>query len=176
MHLRKEIKEQVVAILKASIPEVENRVYSNQIRKIRDSDLPFINIASNTESGEVFNTAPRSYDKRYSYTVEIFSNHENLEEELDLISAKVEEILMINEDLNEKVVDNLFVSAEYGFDYENKGAVSACKLSFEARYDQEVEYPDPEDEFIMDHSEISVSEESVNVISEIKLPKIESGE
>ena len=169
MHLRKQIKEQVVAILKASIPEVENRVYSNQIRKIRSSELPFINIASNTESGEIFNTAPRSYDKRYSYTVEIFSDNENLEEELDLISGKVEELLMINEDLNQIVADNIFISADYGFDYENKGAVSACKLTFEARYDQEVEYPDPEDEFKMDHSEISIGEESVNVISEIEL-------
>lgn len=173
MHKRKEIKAKLVELLKTAVPELQNRIYSNQIRKIRDSKFPFANIRSDGEESEILDTAPRTYGKDFSYTVEIFTEDDELEESLDLISEKVESVLTANETLDGLVVDTILKSIDYNFDYEARNAVSVCTISFTSSYEMQVVYAELQDEFGSSHTEYDLGEDSENVIDDLDLTEEE---
>jgi hypothetical protein len=170
VHKRTEIKQKLKALIIDAIPEVAGRVYLNRIEKVQDHRAPFINIVTSGEGAEISDTAPRTYRKAFRYTVEIFSENKNLEIELDVLSGKIEDCLMVNETLDGVVADNYLTDTDYAFDYDARIASSACKMDFECVYEQDVPYPGVGDDFRVSNVEYSVGgDQTENAIDEVIL-------
>ena len=144
MHKRSEIKAEIERLLKAK-DLCSGRVFSNVIHRLQDSEIPFINIITEGEDSEIHNTSPRSYKKTYKFSVEVISEHDELEKELDLITGEIEKILCSNETLSGIVADTVLNSVDYGFEREGRRPQAGASMAFSSIYEQEVEYEENPD-------------------------------
>ena len=109
---RRLIREAVKEILKNSIPEVEDRVFTNISSPMWREDTPQIFIFSRSEDIEDLDTAPKEYKRTIEMAIEIvaegpedgeqdenFSEDDLTENVLDNIAEQVESLLEANETL-----------------------------------------------------------------------------
>jgi len=165
MHKRREIKTFVKNLIE-TIPDFSGKVFINEKAKIQDSQLPYVNINTNSESADVRNSSPRSYTKRFTYSVEIFVKGEN-EDVLDDYSGQVENLILGNDRFDELVEETLIQDIEYGEDFQGAYPIMACRITFESMYEQQAPLSSDVVDFERNDFDLSVSDESENMKGQI---------
>lgn len=137
-HQRKLIRAAAVAKLTGQT-DAGSRVFANRVKPFICNgwmtNLPAIVIYTMDESADIFNQAPREYERTVQLMIEIqAAADESLDDVLDDIADDVERILLRDDTLSETVNDLKLVRTRMALREEGETLIGACIIQFDAEY------------------------------------------
>lgn len=175
---RKDIREKAVALLKAAVTEVSNRVFENRMRPVFQSELPCIVVYSRNESAEISSQAPREYKRTLRLVAEIIAKaDETVDDTLDLLARKVEKAFFVNETLDSLVGDTVLGETEIEISGEGQTLHGACRMEWLVEYytlapgDEALAELDDFETANVDWKPNGATDESQGTVDEIELPQ-----
>lgn len=146
-HPRKQIRDAVVDRLKDRTP-VGSRVFGNRVRPLFGEELPAILVYTLAEKSDHRQTAPRELQRILRLGIEIAARaDEGLDDLLDEISLRVEEIMSADDTLSGTAADCSLESTEMAVFRDGDRLVGACRLDYAVVYYTR----EPADETLQDH-------------------------
>ncbi len=142
---RKLIRNEAAAILSGQIPEIGTRVYTSRKKALFESELPCIVVFSSGEpSPKILSDGPREYLRTCNLKFEVATqgtDEDSVEDELDMLAHKLEQIFFRNDTLNSKCTGMTLGEVNIGFSVEGRQITGVCAVNFDATYP--VDAPDP---------------------------------
>lgn len=137
-HQRKVIRDYVVSRLLNNTAAGVN-VYANRVQPLISNgwmnQLPAIIVYTMDETGDIFNAAPREYERTVQLMVEIQgSAASDLDDALDAIADDVERILLRDDTLGGTVNDLRYAQTRMALRKEGETHIGACIIQFDAEY------------------------------------------
>lgn len=146
-HKRKQIREAIVALLKADAPLTAlvgaSQIYESRVETIWKTSLPAIAVYTRNETSEDFSQYDRILDRTLELAIEIVvdgtSDAANIDDQLDDISEAIENILLNSANLvnSDKWQDIAYTGFEATFLGEGAKQVGAGRMEFEIKYTTE---------------------------------------
>ena len=135
MSIRKQIRDRVAQILTSYSTDAGVRVYKAMYLPIAPSELPCICVYTDKETVEIYQSAPRVYDRTLYLRIEIIAEaNEELEDVLDRISAQVEGIFNEDQHLNDIAEEVEYKGIEMAVDIKGEMVTGSAVMTYEVRY------------------------------------------
>jgi len=138
-HVRSQIRDQFVAILKAGVPLVTRRVYGTRVYPLTQAKLPAITVTASAEASQLMtmgaSMGARSLDRTVDITVSIYENATaSLDSTIDAIAVQVEEAIGADYTLGGIAKHSVLTSTSIDFSGETEQPVGIATLTFAVRY------------------------------------------
>lgn len=134
MHPRKQIRDKVVSLLIGKT-DAGNNIFSSRVRPIEEEILPTVQVYANSEQVEIWQEAPREYERKLSLSVQITAKaDESLEDALDAIAEQVETVLRQDHTLGELCRDVILTGSELTLSENGDTLIGSCNLSYDILY------------------------------------------
>lgn len=140
-HLRKGIRDAIVARLAAGNTAAGTRVFSNRAKPLFNSELPCILVYSKTEAVEVSIESPREYKRSLSISLELVTtstSESTMDDDLDAFCEQVETLIFSEETFGGLVSDTILGETEMDLIQEGEKPVGAAKISLTMPYYQQL--------------------------------------
>lgn len=135
MSVRKQIRDRAAEILMSYSTDAGDRVYKAMYLPIAPSELPCICVYTNKETVEIYQSAPRVYDRTLYLRIEIIAEaNEDLEDVLDRISGQVEGIFNEDQHLNDIAEEVEYKGIEMAVDIKGEMVTGSAVMTYEVRY------------------------------------------
>lgn len=135
MSTRKQIRDRVATILQSYSTDAGDRIYKAMYLPIAPNNLPCICVYTNREAVEIYQSAPRVYDKRLTLQIEIIAEaNEALEDVLDKICGQVESIFNEDQHLNDIAETVEYKSVEMSIAITGEVVTGSAVMTYEVRY------------------------------------------
>jgi hypothetical protein len=136
-HIRKQIRDAVIARLKTDVEAVSDRVFGNRARQVFPGELPCILVYTVQEPAEVSIEAPREYKRNLTLTIEILAKADNgIDDTLDALCETVEASIFSEETFGGLASDTLLADTDFDFFGEGDRLVGAAKITLNTPYYQ----------------------------------------
>ena len=147
MHPRRLIRDAFVAVL-TGLPTTGANVFKSRVRALWETEeLPALLVYTQDDRAEIFNEAPRRYERTASVAVEIVARaNDDLDDVLDGIADEVEAALFDNPYLLvsdgqggtvARSADTVLTTTEIKILKEGDTEIGAARLTFDATYYQD---------------------------------------
>jgi hypothetical protein len=138
-HVRSQIRDQFVAILKAGVPLVTRRVFGTRVYPLTQAKLPAITVTASAETSQLMtmggSMGARSLDRTVDITVSIYENSTaSLDGTIDAIAVQVEEAIGADYTLGGIAKHSVLTSTSIDFSGETEQPVGIATLTFAVRY------------------------------------------
>ena len=139
-HVRKQIRDRIVALLDSGVALVGGRVYNSRVYALTQSKLPAITVYIGSEDSSLVTVGSKTLMRTVSVSVDIYENATaSLDDNLDALAVQVEESIAADFQLNGLAKDAVLVSTEIDFSGESEQPVGVARLTFNVRYVTSVE-------------------------------------
>lgn len=145
MATRKQITKAVEALLKASLPTVEGRVYRSRVRHIQSTRLPAIGVYGLKEDLDDEGTSPPRYTRDLTLSVEVVANGEAMDDTLNDLSDAVEDALLADPTLGGLVQDLGLRKVELSLAEKGDELVGCARVDAGVWYERVRQQPDLDD-------------------------------
>jgi hypothetical protein len=138
-HVRQQIRDQFVTVLKAGVSLVSRRVYATRVYPLTQAKLPAITVTLSSESSELMvmgaTMASKSLDRTVDVVVSIYENATaSIDSALDAIAVQVEEAIGADYTLGGLAKHSVLTSTSIDFSGETEQPVGIATLTFSVRY------------------------------------------
>ncbi len=138
-HVRSQIRDQFVAILKAGVPLVTRRVYGTRVYPLTQAKMPAITVTASAEASQLMtmgaSMGARSLDRTVEIMVSIYENATaSLDSTIDAIAVQVEEAIGADYTLGGIAKHSVLTSTSIDFSGETEQPVGIATLTFAVRY------------------------------------------
>lgn len=134
MHQRKLIRDKIVSLLVDKTDAGAN-VFPSRKRPVEEQILPTIQVYANSESVEIWQEAPREYERRLSISVEITAKeNDDLDVTLDTIAEDVEAQLTQDHTLGELCRDIILTGTDITINDNGDTLIGSCKITYDVLY------------------------------------------
>lgn len=139
MSVRAAIRHRAVESLKRIGTDAGERVYPSMIRPLWGEDLPCVLVYTRREDAEVFDVAPRSYDRTLALAVEVVAKGEGaddglLDDTLDRVAYQVEMVFNEDQTLGGLCESVLLKSTEVTLNMDGEEITGSAVMTFDVRY------------------------------------------
>ena len=145
--LRKTIRKKVVEILKGNISEIGDNVFPNASVPPWHKELPIILVYTEKEGANKYAQAPKELERELDIRIEIIATgpevnkelvtpgvNKSLEDILDDIAEKVENLLDVDDSLQDTVSESSLTNTELEYDAVGGSPIGSCRLTYTATY------------------------------------------
>lgn len=134
MHPRKQIRDKVVSLLIGKT-DAANNIFPSRVRPIEEQTLPTVQVYANSESTEIWQEAPREYERKLSLSVQITAKaDDSLEDVLDAIAIQVEDVLRQDHTLGELCRDVILSGTELTLNQNGDTLIGSCNITYDILY------------------------------------------
>lgn len=138
-HVRQQIRDQFVTVLKAGVSLVSRRVYATRVYPLTQAKLPAITVTLSSESSELMvmgaTMASKSLDRTVDVVVSIYENATaSIDSALDAIAVQVEEAIGADYTFGGLAKHSVLTSTSIDFSGETEQPVGIATLTFSVRY------------------------------------------
>ncbi|MBI4212049.1 MAG: hypothetical protein HY540_05365 [Deltaproteobacteria bacterium] len=134
MHPRKQIRDKVVSLLIGKT-DAANNIFPSRVRPIEEQMLPTVQVYANSESTEIWQEAPREYERKLSLSVQITAKaDDSLEDVLDAIAIQVEDVLRQDHTLGELCRDVILSGTELTLNQNGDTLIGSCNITYDVLY------------------------------------------
>lgn len=134
MHPRKQIRDKIVSLLIGKT-DAGNNIFPSRVRPIEEQTLPTIQVYANSESSEIWQEAPREYERKLSLSVQITAKaDDSLEDSLDAIAIQVENVLRQDHTLGELCRDVILAGTELTIHENGDTLIGSCNITYDILY------------------------------------------
>lgn len=134
MHPRKQIRDKVVSLLIGKT-DAGNNIFPLRVRPIEEQTLPTVQVYANSESSEIWQEAPREYERKLSLAIQITAKaDDNLEDVLDTIAEQVENVLRQDHSLGELCRDVILSGTELTLNQNGDTLIGSCNITYDLLY------------------------------------------
>lgn len=138
-HVRQQIRDRFVTVLKTGVGLVSRRVYSTRVYPLTQSKLPAITVTIGAEASELMvmgaTMGAKSLDRTADVVVSIYENATaSVDSALDAIAVQVEEAIGADYTLSGLVKHSVLTSTGIDFSGETEQPVGIATLTFSVRY------------------------------------------
>src|SRR5262249_8060575 len=133
-HPRKQIRDKVVSLLIGKT-DASSNVFPSRVRPIEEPILPTIQVYANSETSEIWQEAPREYERKLSLSVQITAKaDDSLEDVLDQIALQVEDALRQDHTLGESCRDVVLTGTELTLNQNGNTLIGSCVITYDILY------------------------------------------
>jgi hypothetical protein len=138
-HVRTQIRNKFVDLLKAGVPLVSNRVYATRVYPLTQAKLPAITVTASSEESSLMTIGAtmgaKSLDRSVDIQVSIYVNATaSLDSTVDAISVLAEEAIGADFTLAGIAKHSVLTSTSIDFSGETEQPVGIATLTFSVRY------------------------------------------
>lgn len=138
-HVRSQIRDKFVTILKAGVPLVTRRVYGTRVYPLTQAKLPAITVTASAEESELMTMGAtmgaRSLERTVDIAVSIYENATaSLDSTIDAIAVQVEEAIGADYTLGGIARHSVLTSTSIDFSGESEQPVGIATLTFAVQY------------------------------------------
>jgi len=138
-HQRQQIREAVVALLKAAAIVAPSDVHESRTPPVRRGRLPALNVLSMDESVAEASrsSAPRELERELDLAVEIYvetTTTSDADDLLDTLAERVEQAMATDETFGGKASDSILTSTEIGIDDNGAKPLGCARLTYSVTY------------------------------------------
>lgn len=135
-HVRRQIRDKMVDVLKAGVSLVNRRVYASRIYSLTQDKLPALVVTTVSESSELMNMgSTKNLDRSVSISVDVYVRAtETFDDDLDAICVQVEEAIGGNFYLDGLSKNTVLTSTEVEFSGEAEQPAGVARLTYDVRY------------------------------------------
>ncbi len=134
MHQRKQIRDKVVSLL-IEKTDAGHKIFPSRVIPIEEQTLPSIQVYANSETSEIWQEAPREYERKLSLSVQITAQAgDQLEDVLDQIAEQVENVLRQDHTLGELCRDIVLAGTELTINQNGDTLIGSCNITYDILY------------------------------------------
>lgn len=137
-HQRKTIRDAVASVLSAGNTIVAaGKVYSNRGLNVWAEDLPVVNVTTDSETAEVFETCNKKYQRDLTIVIEAVATQvgdATIDDTLDDLADKIERAMKADATWNGTVFDSSLTTTTLSIDADGEKFVGRAQLTYSARY------------------------------------------
>lgn len=135
-HVRRQIRDKMVDVLKAGVSLVNQRVYASRIYSLKQDKLPALVVTTASESSELMNMgSTKNLDRSVSISVDVYVRvTDTFDDDLDAICVQVEEAIGGNFYLDGLSKNTVLTSTEVEFSGEAEQPAGVARLTYDVRY------------------------------------------
>lgn len=135
-HVRRQIRDKIVDILKAGVPLVRKRVYASRIYSLTSEQLPAIVVGTVSENSELMNMgSTKNSDRTVSISVDVYVRvTETFDDDVDAICVQAEEAVGANFYLDGLCKGAVLSGTEIEYNGEAEQPAGVARLTYDVRY------------------------------------------
>jgi len=135
-HVRRQVRDKMVDVLKAGVSLVNRRVYASRIYSLTQDKLPALVVTTVSESSGLMNMgSTKNLDRSVSISVDVYVRAtETFDDDLDAICVQVEEAIGGNFYLDGLSKNTVLTSTEVEFSGEAEQPAGVARLTYDVRY------------------------------------------
>jgi|11BtaG_2_1085332.scaffolds.fasta_scaffold44976_3 hypothetical protein len=135
-HVRQQIRDRIVSVLKSSASLVKRRVFSSRVYALTEKDLPAITVYTGSEASALQTIGLKTSARVVSVEVDIYVRAtNNFDNDVDAIAVQIEEAIANDFTVNGLAKSAVLASSEINFSGEAEQPIGSAKLTFDVRYD-----------------------------------------
>lgn len=135
-HVRTQIRDKVVTILKSGVGLVKRRVLASRVYPLTAANIPAALVYTRSEASGLLSFGPdKSSDRRLSLSVDVYVRAtETFDDDLDAICVQVEEAIAANFTLDGLAKEAVLTGTEIDYSGEAEQPVAVARLTYAIRY------------------------------------------
>ena len=135
-HVRQQIRDRIVSVLKSSASLVKRRVFSSRVYALTEKVLPAITVYTGSEASALQTIGLKTSARVVSVEVDIYVRAtNNFDNDVDAIAVQIEEAIANDFTVNGLAKSAVLASSEINFSGEAEQPIGSAKLTFDVRYD-----------------------------------------
>ncbi len=133
-HPRKEIRDKIVSLLVGKT-DASSNIFPSRVHPVEEQTLPSIQVYANSEGSEIWQEAPREYERKLSLSIQITAKADDaLEDVLDQIAIQVEDVLRQDHTLGELCRDVILTGTELTLNQNGDNLIGSCNVTYDVLY------------------------------------------
>jgi hypothetical protein len=135
-HVRQQIRDRIVSVLKSNVSLVKRRVFSSRVYALTEKDLPAITVYTGSEASTLQTIGVKTSARIVSVDVDIYVRAtSNFDNDVDAIAVQIEEAIANDFTVNGLAKSAVLSGTDMNFSGEAEQPVGSAKLTFDVRYD-----------------------------------------
>jgi len=134
-HVRKQIRDAVVTLLKANVSLVSRRVFSSRVYALTTPDLPAVTVYTGSESSSLMTIGARTMSRELSLQVDLYVRFvDTFDDKVDAIAVQVEEAIANDFSIGGLAKSAVLTSTEIEYSGEAEQPIGIARLTFSIQY------------------------------------------
>lgn len=134
VHPRKLIRDKVLTVL-LNTTDCGANVFVNRVSDIWPEELPAINIVAISENADIYNVAPREYQRTLSLLIEVSVKAiDTIDDALDVISEQIEYLLNQDETLGGTVSDLIYSGTDMAINGDAEELIASARINYSVSF------------------------------------------
>ena len=139
-HVRQQIRDRIVSVLKSNALLVRRRVFSSRVYALTEKDLPAITVYTGSEASALQTIGVKTSARIVSVDVDIYVRAtNNFDNDVDAIAVQIEEAIANDFNVNGLAKSAVLTATDINFSGEAEQPVGSAKLTFDVRYDTAID-------------------------------------
>jgi hypothetical protein len=135
-HVRQQIRDRIVSVLKSNVSLVKRRVFSSRVYALTEKDLPAITVYAGSEASALQTIGVKTSARVVSIEVDLYVRAtNNFDNDVDAIAVQIEEAIANDFTVNGLAKSAVLSGTDINFSGEAEQPVGSAKLTFDVRYD-----------------------------------------
>jgi len=134
-HIRKQIRDRFVTVLKSNVGLVKRRVYPSRVYALTSPDLPAVTVYTGSEASDLMTMGARTLMRELSMEVDLYVRlNDTFDNKVDEIAVQIEEAIAADFTVNGLAKEAVLTSTEIDFSGDAEQPIGVAKLTFRVRY------------------------------------------
>jgi len=130
---RNAIRQKVIQLLRAAVPDI--KIDAHRFIPLEADEYPHVGVYALEESAEIYNVAPRKYERTLSLAVQVtVVAGDNAETEVDEIAAEIEDVMNRDDTLDGSVANCVYTGASLAHGENGENSVVVARLTYDLNY------------------------------------------
>lgn len=134
-HVRQQIRDRIVSVLKSNVSLVKRRVFSSRVYALTENDLPAITVYTGSEVSSRLNMGLNDLNRGLTLDVDIYVRSTSaFDNDVDAIAVQIEEAIAGDFTVNGLAKEAVLAGTEIQFSGDAEQPVGVAKLTYSVRY------------------------------------------
>jgi hypothetical protein len=134
-HVRQQIRDRIVSVLKSNVSLVKRRVFSSRVYALTEKDLPAITVYTGSEVSSRLNMGLNDLNRGLTLDVDIYVRSTSaFDNDVDAIAVQIEEAIAGDFTVNGLAKEAVLTGTEIQFSGDAEQPVGVAKLTYSVRY------------------------------------------
>ena len=135
-HVRKQIRDKVVAVLLPAVTLVKRRIYGSRVYPLTATNIPAVLVYTRSESSGLLSFGSSvSSDRMLSLSIDVYVRAtEAFDNDLDAICVQIEEAIAANFRLDGLAKESVLTGTEIEYNGDAEQPIAVARLTYGIRY------------------------------------------
>ncbi len=134
-HVRQQIRDRIVSVLKSNVSLVKRRVFSSRVYALTEKDLPAITVYTGSEVSSRLNMGLNDLNRGLTLDVDIYVRTTSaFDNDVDAIAVQIEEAIAGDFTVDGLAKEAVLTGTEIQFSGDAEQPIGVAKLTYSVRY------------------------------------------